>query len=272
MVLLAHSMGNRVTQYFLQWILDQPELGQEWIDVNIHAFFALGPPFLGATKCVRAVVSGDCMGLEVFLTAEEGRQMARGSASLPFLFPLREDYFPDTVAHLRTNGDSEEPQQSKRMSIFATKKPFNQAIASETYQEMSVDDIVSLASPVSSRFLQYLPELTFPSSQTAFWGPSIETIICTWTRQGLIHRLVASHPSFVLLLWRTCGHCTASTWTLKCLITSNLIRHSQTAMFLTQQRTNTPTRRLLVSIRGVSASVAVSGRKERPHSFILTHK
>ena len=131
-VLLAHSMGNRVTQYFLQWILDQPELGQEWIDVNIHAFFALGPPFLGATKCVRAVVSGDCMGLEVFLTAEEGRQMARGSASLPFLFPLREDYFPDTVAHLRTNGDSEEPQQSKRMSIFATKKPFNQAIASRS--------------------------------------------------------------------------------------------------------------------------------------------
>ena len=186
-VLMAHSMGNRNAQYFLRWITDQPQFGQEWVDTNIHAFFALGPPFLGATKTVRAVVSGDCMGLEVFLTPEEGRQMARGSASLPSLFPLQEDLFPDTVAHLRTNGDSCDTEQKRRKSVVGTKKVSNTDIASETYQEMGVDEIVSIASPVGLRLSKKTPEAhSFTSFPKSSLPTSTKTTTCTWTRLGEI--------------------------------------------------------------------------------------
>lgn len=129
-VLMGHSMGNRNIQYFLQFVKTNKRFGQAWIDENIHAFFALGPPFLGATKTVRAVVSGDCMGLEAFLTNEEGRTMARGSASLPWLFPIQENLFPDIVAHVRKEDDE------------------NSEIK-EAYEELDVEKMVKLAAPNS---------------------------------------------------------------------------------------------------------------------------
>mmetsp|Transcript_19419 Transcript_19419/g.54554 ORF Transcript_19419/g.54554 Transcript_19419/m.54554 type:complete len:1295 (+) Transcript_19419:74-3958(+) len=97
-VLMGHSMGCRNVQYFLWW-LDDKYPG--FADENIHAFMAMGPPFLGATKSVRAVISGDCLGLEAFLTEEEGLQMSRGSGSLPWLFPILEQQLPDCVARYR---------------------------------------------------------------------------------------------------------------------------------------------------------------------------
>ena len=36
-----------------------------WVNEHVHSFLALGPPFLGAPKALRAVLTGDCMGLEV---------------------------------------------------------------------------------------------------------------------------------------------------------------------------------------------------------------
>jgi triacylglycerol esterase/lipase EstA (alpha/beta hydrolase family) len=79
-VVLGHSMGNRIIQYFLNWVrtinqslvgqhllnqsiklpgwTTQAKLnhGQAWIDQNIHTFVAVGAPFLGAPKSVRGLV------------------------------------------------------------------------------------------------------------------------------------------------------------------------------------------------------------------------
>jgi len=82
-VVLGHSMGNRIIQYFLNWVrtinqplagqlafqMNQPiklmidwttqaklNHGQAWIDQNIHTFVAVGAPFLGAPKSVRGLV------------------------------------------------------------------------------------------------------------------------------------------------------------------------------------------------------------------------
>jgi protoheme ferro-lyase len=44
-VILAHSMGNRVTHYFLNWI--KQKFGEEWIKQHVHTFFAVGAPWLG---------------------------------------------------------------------------------------------------------------------------------------------------------------------------------------------------------------------------------
>ena len=118
----------------------------------MHAFLALGPPFLGAPKvaaflpllydkldwpgigdidsnsceslprpllalvqlardvsphplnffrqALRTVLTGDCMGLDVFLTPEEGLTFARACASSPWLFPVQEDRFPDVRSRI----------------------------------------------------------------------------------------------------------------------------------------------------------------------------
>ena len=44
------------------------EGGQEWIDTHVHTLFSVGAPWLGATKSLRGVVSGDKMGLDAFLS------------------------------------------------------------------------------------------------------------------------------------------------------------------------------------------------------------
>lgn len=61
-VLLAHSMGCRCVQYFLHWV---SHAHPSFLAEHIHAFLALGPPFLGAPKTIRSLIVGDAMGLEV---------------------------------------------------------------------------------------------------------------------------------------------------------------------------------------------------------------
>ncbi|PRP87710.1 hypothetical protein PROFUN_02410 [Planoprotostelium fungivorum] len=89
-VLIAHSMGNRLVQYFLTWA--EKNHGREWIDANIDTFVAVGAPWLGAPKTVRGAVTGEKFTLDLFLTDAEGQQLCRGVGTLPWMFPLRSSF------------------------------------------------------------------------------------------------------------------------------------------------------------------------------------
>jgi len=53
-VIIAHSLGNRVTHYFSRWA--ERKLGRQWWTENVDNWVALGPLWLGAPKLLRAMV------------------------------------------------------------------------------------------------------------------------------------------------------------------------------------------------------------------------
>ena len=60
-VLIGHSQGCKFGQFFLHWA--EEKLGREWTDKHVQSFIPMGAPWAGASKVVRALVSGDSMGL-----------------------------------------------------------------------------------------------------------------------------------------------------------------------------------------------------------------
>ncbi|KAL3328601.1 hypothetical protein AABB24_035971 [Solanum stoloniferum] len=66
-IVFAHSLGNNVFRYFLEWLkleIAPKEYGR-WLDDHIHAYFAVGAPLLGAIETVKATLSGSTFGLPV---------------------------------------------------------------------------------------------------------------------------------------------------------------------------------------------------------------
>lgn len=119
-VLYGHSMGNRTVGYFLQWV-KQDHGGQEWIDKYIGAFLAVGAPWLGSTKVFRGLISGDPMGMDIFLMMEESIVMGHNMASLPWLRPLRLDLHCDECVRVRAK--SEKTYELRGDELMATEFP-----------------------------------------------------------------------------------------------------------------------------------------------------
>ncbi|KAJ3672118.1 hypothetical protein LUZ60_006839 [Juncus effusus] len=66
-LVFAHSMGNNVFRYFLEWLKLEvaPKEYTIWLDQHILAYFAVGAPLLGATESIRASLSGVTFGLPI---------------------------------------------------------------------------------------------------------------------------------------------------------------------------------------------------------------
>ncbi|KAE9621891.1 hypothetical protein Lal_00032827 [Lupinus albus] len=66
-LVFAHSLGNNVFRYFLEWLKLEiaPKHYIQWLDQHIHAYFAVGSPLLGATETIEATLSGFTFGLPI---------------------------------------------------------------------------------------------------------------------------------------------------------------------------------------------------------------
>ncbi|XP_019456706.1 PREDICTED: phospholipid--sterol O-acyltransferase isoform X2 [Lupinus angustifolius] len=66
-LVFAHSLGNNVFRYFLEWLKLEiaPKHYIQWLDQHIHAYFAVGAPLLGATETIEATLSGFTFGLPI---------------------------------------------------------------------------------------------------------------------------------------------------------------------------------------------------------------
>eukprot|EP00256_Glycine_max_P049552 XP_006604503.1 phospholipid--sterol O-acyltransferase isoform X2 [Glycine max] len=66
-LVFAHSLGNHVFRYFLEWLKLEiaPKHYIQWLDQHIHAYFAVGAPLLGAMETIEATLTGFTFGLPI---------------------------------------------------------------------------------------------------------------------------------------------------------------------------------------------------------------
>ncbi|KAK6940631.1 Lecithin:cholesterol/phospholipid:diacylglycerol acyltransferase [Dillenia turbinata] len=96
-LVFAHSLGNQVFRYFLEWLKLEiaPKDYAKWLDDHIHAYFAVGSPMLGATETVKATLFGHTFGLPV--SEGTARLMSNSFGSSLWMMPFSKNCRTDNM-------------------------------------------------------------------------------------------------------------------------------------------------------------------------------
>ncbi|KAK7841308.1 phospholipid--sterol o-acyltransferase, partial [Quercus suber] len=102
----AHSLGNNVFRYFLEWLKLEiaPKHYFQWLDEHIHAYFAVGAPLLGSIETVKASLSGLSYGLPV--SEGTARLMFNSFASSLWMLPFSKNCRADNAYWKHFSGGS----------------------------------------------------------------------------------------------------------------------------------------------------------------------
>ncbi|KAG6542404.1 hypothetical protein Mapa_016233 [Marchantia paleacea] len=87
-IVFAHSLGNNVFRYFLEWLKMEvaPKSYIRWLDDHVHSYFAVGAPLLGAAETLKALLTGVTFGLPI--AEGTARQMGNTFGSGLWMLPL----------------------------------------------------------------------------------------------------------------------------------------------------------------------------------------
>eukprot|EP01127_Copromyxa_protea_P003367 TRINITY_DN1318_c0_g1_i7.p1 TRINITY_DN1318_c0_g1~~TRINITY_DN1318_c0_g1_i7.p1 ORF type:complete len:1526 (-),score=243.36 TRINITY_DN1318_c0_g1_i7:2-4579(-) len=143
-VMLGHSMGNKAIHYYLHYM--EKEKGRSWIDSHIYSFVAVGSPWIGAPKILRALVSGAADPLdwkELVLTYKNAYTLARRMASSLWLVPEIVDVYTDNLrcsgissdSLVFVKGDSDTPSDDK-YTFSEGKKEYFPVLQNEVLKEL----------------------------------------------------------------------------------------------------------------------------------------
>ncbi|KAI4301061.1 hypothetical protein L6164_034378 [Bauhinia variegata] len=105
-LVFAHSLGNNIFRYFLEWLKFEiaPKHYIQWLDQHIHAYFAIGAPLLGATENIAGTLSGFTFGLPI--PEAKARLMFSSFASSLWMIPFSKYCRADNKYWKRFSGGS----------------------------------------------------------------------------------------------------------------------------------------------------------------------
>eukprot|EP01104_Vermistella_antarctica_P017371 TRINITY_DN6149_c0_g1_i2.p1 TRINITY_DN6149_c0_g1~~TRINITY_DN6149_c0_g1_i2.p1 ORF type:complete len:530 (+),score=99.54 TRINITY_DN6149_c0_g1_i2:386-1975(+) len=88
-IVAAHSMGNLVFRYFIEWL--KHDLGtrnhKAWLDEHVMSYVAVGAPHLGSAEPIKAIMKGLTFGLPI--TVANARLMGSSFGSTPWMMPFK---------------------------------------------------------------------------------------------------------------------------------------------------------------------------------------
>ena len=181
-VLVAHSLGCRLTQYFSLWAEDNGF--SERLGAAVEKVVALGGPFLGAAKGARGLITGDQMGLP-FMSMEESVWLARHLASPPFLFPSLPSAWSTLAPHVfKPDGIEPAPCFLKLESFIdlsisgiAFNPAFQQTAEEPTSADQTTFELTWRGKTIYSAPLG-IPALTSPDTLLLFPIPERFQLVC----------------------------------------------------------------------------------------------
>jgi len=97
------------------------------------------------------------MDLDIFLTGEEGRSMCRRCGSLPWLFPLKPQKFPDVLSRVKKSSDKGD-KVGQRKSIKSQKSRSGVMEKKIKHIETNLESLVSNNAPLSWDFFKQFYE------------------------------------------------------------------------------------------------------------------